>query len=96
MPILHERQRFDVDVSTCCLMTQGDERDTSYAQQYLDKVQETFSDDHAKYRQFLLIIDKFGREDNFLEVDACQKPLATQLQMHVFFCINEMFWRLEF
>ena len=60
-------------------MTQGDERDTSYAQQYLDKVQETFSDDHAKYREFLLIIDKFGREDNFLEVlvhvDGRQSPL---------------------
>ena len=68
------------------MVTQGDERDTSYAQQYLDKVQETFSDDYAKYREFLLIIDKFGREDNFLEVDARQSPLqfaAIAAKLHI-------------
>ena len=42
---------------------QSDERDTAYAQQYLDKVRDTFADDD-KYREFLLTMHNFGKDRN--------------------------------
>ena len=39
---------------------QNDERDTAYAQQYMEKVRETFADNQDKFMDFLRLLHEFG------------------------------------